>query len=135
MVGPGGRVVCVDVQPRMLAGLVRRAERAGLAGRLDAVLGTLDEPRLDALRGAVDFAAAIHMVHEVPDQDAFLRRLLELVRPGACLLIVEPRWHVSAPAFARTVERAVGVGWTEVGRPLGPGRRAVLLRRPARERP
>lgn len=35
LVGPSGRVVAVDIQPRMLAGLRRRAARAGLelAGR------------------------------------------------------------------------------------------------------
>jgi 2-polyprenyl-3-methyl-5-hydroxy-6-metoxy-1,4-benzoquinol methylase len=135
MVGPAGRVVCVDLQPRMIRGLVRRAERAGLAGRIDAVLGSLDEPRLDALRGAVDFAAAVHMVHEVPDPDGFLRRLHELVRPGGRLLLVEPKGHVSAPAFARTVERAVRAGWTEAGRPPEAGKRSALLERSPEVRP
>jgi SAM-dependent methyltransferase len=135
MVGPGGRLICVDLQPRMIRGLVRRAERAGLAGRIDAVLGSLDEPRLDALRGAVDFAAAVYMVHEVSDQDGLLRRLCELVRPGGRLLLVEPKGHVSAPAFARTIERAGRAGWTEAGRPPGAGKRAVLLERSAEVRP
>jgi precorrin-6B methylase 2 len=33
LVGPAGRVVAIDVQPRMLAGLARSAARAGLAER------------------------------------------------------------------------------------------------------
>src|SRR5512144_2327435 len=35
-VGPRGRVVAVDLQPRMLAALRRRAARAGLGDRIDA---------------------------------------------------------------------------------------------------
>jgi SAM-dependent methyltransferase len=34
MVGPGGRVISVDLQPKMLAGLMRRAERAKVAKRI-----------------------------------------------------------------------------------------------------
>ncbi|HKN08101.1 MAG TPA: methyltransferase type 11, partial [Pseudomonadota bacterium] len=30
LVGPEGRVIAVDLQPQMIAGLRRRAERAGL---------------------------------------------------------------------------------------------------------
>jgi 2-polyprenyl-3-methyl-5-hydroxy-6-metoxy-1,4-benzoquinol methylase len=135
MVGPSGRVVCVDLQPRMIAGLIRRAHKAGLGGRIDAVEGTLEDPRLDALRGAVDFAAAVHMVHEVPAPDGFLARLCALLRPGARLLLVEPKGHVSAPAFEKTVERAVGAGLKELARPLGPRARAALFERPAGERP
>jgi ubiquinone/menaquinone biosynthesis C-methylase UbiE len=134
MVGPTGRVVCVDLQPRMIAGLVRRAHKAGLGGRIDAVEGMLDDPRLDGLRGAVDFAAAVYMLHEVPDPEGFLARLGELLRRGARLLLVEPRGHVSAAAFETTVERAVGAGLKEMARPLGLRARAVLFERPAGER-
>ena len=35
LVGPEGRVIAVDVQPQMIAGLRRRAERAGLIDRID----------------------------------------------------------------------------------------------------
>ncbi|MBI5486428.1 MAG: methyltransferase domain-containing protein [Deltaproteobacteria bacterium] len=131
MVGPAGRVVCVDLQSRMIAGLRRRAERAGLAGRIEAITGTLDEAALEARRGAVDVAVAIHMVHEVRDGAAFVRRLFEMLRPGGRLLIVEPKGHVSAGAFEGTVVLATAAGFAECGRPLGPGGRAVLLERPA----
>ena len=131
MVGPAGRVVCVDLQPRMIAGLRRRAEKAGLAGRIEVITGALDEGALEARRGAVDLAVAIHMVHEVRDGAAFLRRLFELLRPGGRLLIVEPKGHVLAAAFERTVQSATAVGFVECGRPLGAGGRGVLLERPA----
>lgn len=36
--GAAGRVVCVDIEPRMLARLRRRAETAGLAARIETRL-------------------------------------------------------------------------------------------------
>ena len=35
MVGPEGRVIAVDIQPKMLAALERRARRAGLIERIE----------------------------------------------------------------------------------------------------
>ena len=131
MVGPQGRVVCVDVQDAMVRRLRRRAEKAGLAGRIDSLVGAVGDERLDALRGAVDFAAAVHMVHEVTDRPLFFRRIAELLRPGARLLVLEPKGHVTAEALERTVGEAVGAGLAELGRPLGTTARAVLLERPA----
>jgi ubiquinone/menaquinone biosynthesis C-methylase UbiE len=129
-VGPTGRLVCVDLQPRMIAGLERRVRRAGLSGRLEAIAGTLDDERLDAHRENVDFAAAIHMVHEVPDPARFLGRLAELARPGGRLLLMEPPHHVSAAAFERTLRVAEAAGWARSGDAAPPkALRAVLVRR------
>jgi ubiquinone/menaquinone biosynthesis C-methylase UbiE len=51
MVGPSGRVVAVDIQPKMLSELRRRAEKVGLAGRIDTRLAERDHMPLDDLRG------------------------------------------------------------------------------------
>ena len=131
MVGPQGRVLCVDLQENMIRRIRRRAQKAGLADRIETVVGTTDDPTLDEHRGAVDFAAAVHMVHEVTDKERFFRRLAELLRPGARLLIVEPKGHVSAEALERTVRLAQDASLVERDRPLGPKARAVLLERPA----
>jgi 2-polyprenyl-3-methyl-5-hydroxy-6-metoxy-1,4-benzoquinol methylase len=135
MVGPAGRVVCVDLQATMIDGLLRRAKQAGVDDRLVPICGTLDDPRLEPYLGRVDFAAAIYMVHEVPDAAAFLRRLRELLRPGARLLVIEPRWHVPAEAFERTVERAREAGLVELDRPLGKKSRSALFERPGEGAP
>ena len=39
LVGPSGRVVAVDIQPKMLDGLKRRAAKAGVADRVEAGVG------------------------------------------------------------------------------------------------
>jgi len=134
LAGPSGRLVCVDVEPRMLAVLRRRAVRAGLVDRLETVAGTVDDPRLEAYVGAVDFAAALHMVHEVPDIPRFLRRVHDLLRPGARLLVAEPKGHVRPAAFRRTLAAARAAGFVELPPPAHVRGHAALLERPGATR-
>src|SRR5271157_3136661 len=51
LVGPGGHVVAVDIQPKMLSSLQRRLVRAGLLERVDARLVPADSMRLAGLAG------------------------------------------------------------------------------------
>src|SRR5512146_967026 len=66
-VGPRGRVVAVDLQPRMLAALRRRAARAGLADRIEAREARPDALGIEDLAGRVDLVLALLVVHELPD--------------------------------------------------------------------
>src|SRR5512132_222320 len=65
-VGPSGKVVAVDVQSKMLAGLKRRAAKAGLLDRIDARLVAPEAMKLTGLSGKVDFTLAFAVVHEMP---------------------------------------------------------------------
>jgi len=130
MVGPGGKVVAVDLQPRMLAGLRRRARRAGLAGRIDARLAAPDRLGLDDLAGSADLAVALHVVHEVPDPRRFFAELARALRPGGRVLVVEPRWHVKPADFAAELDAAAAAGLVLVERPPARGGPAAVLGRP-----
>jgi len=79
MVGADGRVVCVDVQEKMLAGLTRRAERAGLLERIEARLCDTDSLAVEDFEGQADFVLAFAFVHEVPDADPQIPRSLAAV--------------------------------------------------------
>ena len=57
-----------------------------------------------------DAALAFWMVHEVPDVARFLGEVAAALKPGGRFLLVEPRGHVSARAFAATVDLAVAAG-------------------------
>ncbi len=103
MVGPRGRVVAVEIQPRMLAVLKRRAQRAGLLERIELRHAEAGKLGLTGLAGKVDLAAALHMVHEVPDQGSFIAQVGEALKPGAKLLIIEPKHHVSRDRFEETL--------------------------------
>jgi ubiquinone/menaquinone biosynthesis C-methylase UbiE len=129
MVGPAGRVVAVDLQERMLAGLRRRAARAGLLERIEIRQARPDGLCLGDLAGRVDLALALHMVHEVPDPAAFLGELREALAPGGALVIVEPRGHVSAADFTATLAVAAGQGFDLDERVKVRADRAALLRR------
>ena len=111
LVGSKGRVYAVDVQRRMLAGLARRAGKAGLEGRIECRLATSESMGLDDLAGRVDFVLAFAMVHEVPDAASLFRQLHVLLKPGGRVLVSEPRGHVSDAKFARMLDIAREAGF------------------------
>jgi ubiquinone/menaquinone biosynthesis C-methylase UbiE len=130
LVGPHGRVVALDVQPRMLSGLRRRAVRAGLADRIDARLVASGRLAIDDLAGAADAAVALYVVHEVPDQRAFLAQIAAALRPGGRLLVVEPAGHVTAKEVVTTLDAAAAAGLARVDEPSSAPGRAALFERP-----
>lgn len=132
LVGPTGKVVCVDLQPRMIDGLRRRARRAGLLDRIHALVCTEDDAGLGAFAGAADLAVAIHMLHEVPDASHLLTQLHAALRPGGLLLVVEPKGHVSPDDLAHTLALAAAAGLVNTGRTAGGrGLSALLEKREA----
>jgi len=124
MVGETGRVVAVDLQSAMLDKVRARAERQGLLGRIDlheCPAGTL------GLATEADFVLAFWMVHEVPDSGRFLAEVHDLLKQKARFLIVEPKGHVDAAAFARTTEIALDTGMTPLVPPRVAFSRTALL--------
>ncbi len=105
-VGPKGRVVAVDLQPQMLAGLRRRAARAGLADRIETRQVAQDSLGLADLAGKVDLALALLVVHEFPDAGRFFEEVRATLAPGGKVLVVEPRGHVPPAAFEETMAAA-----------------------------
>jgi ubiquinone/menaquinone biosynthesis C-methylase UbiE len=100
LVGPGGRVIAVDLQPKMLAVLERRARRVGVADRI-----ILHCCRKDGLGIEVkaDFVLAFWMAHEVSDMRRFFAELQTLLKPDGRLLLAEPKLHVSRSSLAQTL--------------------------------
>ncbi len=107
MVGENGRVIAVDLQTKMLERVERRAQRAGLERRI-----RVHQCRPDRLGVAepADFILAFWMVHEVRDVDGFMVQIRTLLKPTGHLLIVEPKLHVSADSFIKTVDAASANG-------------------------
>lgn len=124
LVGPTGRVTAADLQPQMLSGVHRRAERAGLLDRIELHQATFDQI---GASGPFDFALAFWMVHEVSQPEAFLGEIYAALRPGGQLLIVEPRLHVPGPAFERSAALAQSLGFSAQARPSVRISRAILL--------
>lgn len=108
LVGPAGSVTAVDLQSEMLEGVRRRARKRGQLTRI--VLHQADSSGL-LLEGPFDVVLAFWMMHEVADQEALLSELWDVLKTGGLLLIAEPKMHVNAAAFQRTVERAERIGF------------------------
>jgi ubiquinone/menaquinone biosynthesis C-methylase UbiE len=111
LVGPAGRVIAVDIQPGMLAVLARRARKAGLAERIEIRRSQQDSLGIGDLGHSADFAAAIHVVHEMPGQDVFFAQVRQALKPGGRLLVIEPKGHVSVEDFARMASIAESAGF------------------------
>jgi ubiquinone/menaquinone biosynthesis C-methylase UbiE len=127
--GPTGRVIAADVQARMLEQVKKRAAKAGLLDRIETRLAGDDGSWAGDLAGTVDFALAFYMVHEVPDARAFFTLVRSTLAPGGKLLVVEPKMHVSARAYAGTVDAARQAGFEIVDYPKIRRSRAVLFSR------
>ncbi len=128
LVGPKGRVVAVDLQPRMLAMTTRRLRQSGLAERVDLVQARVDDLGLEP-QPPFSFAVAFWMVHEVEDLDRLFGQLRESLEPGGGLLICEPKLHVTGRAFEHGIRVALQAGFRESARPTIALSRAAMLTR------
>jgi len=130
LVGSDGRVVCVDVQKKMIDSLRRRANRAGHAKNMDLRVCEKSSLGLDDLAGKIDFVLAFAVAHEIPDVPGLMTQMHAMLAPdGRCLLAAEPSGHVNARDFEKTVAAAQQAGLTIVERPEIRRSRAVLLAR------
>jgi cyclopropane fatty-acyl-phospholipid synthase-like methyltransferase len=113
VVGPNGRVLAVDVEPRYLEQLKVRVADLGLTN-VTTILGGPDDPRLPA--NSTDVAIMIHMYHEVESPYAMLHRLAPALKPGGKVAVVDfdrpTERHGTPPALLRCEFAAVG--WRQV---------------------
>lgn len=130
LVGPSGRVVCTDLQEGMLEALERRARKAGVVERLEIRRCSPDTLDLGGWAGRVDFALAFAVVHEVPDRARLFSEIHAALKSGGSLLLAEPRGHVQAPDFERTLAAAAAAGLTLVAAPEIRRSRTALLCKP-----
>ena len=110
-VGPEGRVVCVDIQEKMLEVLARRAARAGVGGIIESCLISGSAPSLERYRNGIDFVLLFAVAHEVPDQEALFRELFQALKPGGKMLFSEPSGHLSRPEYDSSVALAEEQGF------------------------
>ncbi len=130
LVGSSGRVVAVDVQPRMILGLRRRMAKAGLLDRVDARLVGAGSLGVKDLAGRVDFALAFAVVHELPDAASFFIEVAEALKSGARLLLAEPTGHVKSAEFETELQQAARAGLETLEGPAIRRSRTALLKKP-----
>jgi SAM-dependent methyltransferase len=131
LVGASGRIVAVDSQPQMIAGLRRRACKAGLINRIDARVVPPTSIGLDDKAGAIDFAFVFAVLHEMPATGPFFAQAARALRPGAALLLAEPAGHVDEAKFGGELAAAAHAGLTLMSNPPIDKYRTALLRKSA----
>ena len=127
LVGSSGRVIAVDLQPKMIEGLKRRAANANLLDRIDARVTSAETMGTADLEGRVDFTLAFAMVHELPDAGRFFAEVARASKQNARVLLAEPRGHVGDKAFAAELAAAAATGLGVVERPTIKRSQAVVL--------
>ncbi len=98
MVGSHGKVICFDIQEKMLAKLISRAEKSNLQKIIEARI-ILKENVYNDLREKADFALLFAVAHEVPNRQELFDNLAFMLKPDASLLFSEPKGHVSTDDF------------------------------------
>lgn len=131
MVGSTGRVIAVDLQPKMLKVASSRLERAGLAERVLFHLCREESLGLDL---SADFVLTFWMAHEVGRLASFMGEIHSLLEEDGSYFLAEPILHVSAAMFRSISEAAIGAGFQVRDAPaVGLSRARVFAK--GRERP
>ena len=129
IVGENGKIICPDIQEKMLGSLSRRVKRAGLQDRVITRLSTSDSLNVSEFFGKADFALAFAVVHEIPDQKKLFNQIFDCLKPNTNLLISEPSGHVTPQSFDEMLKIAQNTGFTEISRPVIKGGISVLLKK------
>jgi ubiquinone/menaquinone biosynthesis C-methylase UbiE len=127
MTGANGKVICVDVQEKMIISLKKRAKKAGLTDRIETRICHQSSLGLDDLHEEIDFALAFAVVHEIPNTTRFFDETYRALKPTGSLLITEPKGHVSEKDFQRTISIAQQNGFKINDNPSIPRSRTMLL--------
>jgi ubiquinone/menaquinone biosynthesis C-methylase UbiE len=88
-VGAEGKVYAVEIQAEYFEDLAARAEAAGIAARIEPVLGTVIDPRLGEDR--LDWILRVDVYHEFSHPEYMLRALRRALKDEGLLVLVEFR--------------------------------------------
>jgi len=129
MVGPQGRVICIDVQEKMIRSLIKRAQQAGLYERIETQICSRDSFCLENIEEEIDFALAFAVVHELSNCLSFFSQVYRILKPAGKLLLAEPKGRVSSNNFEEYISTAQGNGFKVSDTPYIRSARAALLQK------
>jgi len=127
MVGSNGKVICVDVQEKMIEALEKRAQKAKMSDRIETRICRHNSLDLNDLKERIDFVLAAAVVHEVPDASAFFSEIYETIKKDGKFLVVEPKGHISEKDFEISLSFAEQNGFEVIDSPQISRSRVVLL--------
>ena len=115
--GPEGRLIAVDIQPKMIAQVKERIRKAGLTNVETCVADAYRLPLDDA---SVDRAFLVTVLPEIPEQARALAELRRVLRspepaegkPGGLLSITEEFPDPDYPFASETIRRVEAAGFS-----------------------
>ncbi len=105
---PGGHLVAVDIQPKMIAAVKRKARDAGLTNVETHVASAYDMPLETE---SVDRAFLVTVLPEIPDRHRALSELRRVLKPGGVLSITEEFLDPDYPLARTTIRWAQEAGF------------------------
>jgi len=111
-VGPGGRVMSVEVDPGFLPLIRDKAAQANL-DNIQPVLGKFEDPRIP--RGDMDVVFFHDVLHHIADRANYLQRVASYVKPGGRVVIVDYDMNVPGVPHSNQPEMLISpdqvAGW------------------------
>jgi len=114
-VGDNGKVLAIDVEPKLVDHIKERAAKANLT-QVVAVLAPVDDPTLPA-RG-VDLVLIVDTWHHIDDRLAYLPKLAAGLKPGGRVAVVDFKkgeFPVGPPDAHKLTADAVAAEFRESG--------------------
>lgn len=124
LTGSKGKVIAIDLQPKMLNGVKLRAAKAGVIQQVHLQQCNSDDLGINDIG---DFALTFWMVHEVTDIKRFMNQIFQNLKSKGKYLLVEPIIHVSKNKFHSIMDVALQTGFKLVDHPSISLSRSVLF--------
>jgi ubiquinone/menaquinone biosynthesis C-methylase UbiE len=102
-VGPHGRVIAEDINPKFIASIRQRAQREHLAN-IETLLGTPDDPKLAP--GSLDAALMLKVYHEIAHPQPVLANLRAALKEGARFGIIDRNGNGADHGLKESILRA-----------------------------
>ncbi len=112
MVSPNGKVICIDIQEKMIEKLKHRLRRKRVNHIIETRVASAENKwGLDGLKNKIDFILLFAVLHEVYNKKALFTELYKILKKTGKILFVEPKHHVPYQEFKETLNIAESVGF------------------------
>ena len=121
-----GNVLAADLQEEMLLKLKEKVKNTILEKSISFLKCEKDKI---GLSDEFDFILVFYMLHEVPNQQKFLKELFTHLKSNGKVLISEPRFHVNKKDFQKSVKLIEDIGFKIIEKPTIFLSRSILIQK------